>query len=131
MLRSIDVVAAVIEQDGRFLVTLRPEGTHLGGCWEFPGGKIAPAESHDDALRREIGEELHADVHVCDLLLSTTCAYEDRTVCVHFYRCTLLGVPQPLLGQQMRWVAPDEMATLPFPRADAELIRRLVLDSAR
>lgn len=123
------VVAAVIERDGRFLVTLRPEGTHLGGMWEFPGGKIAPDENHQDALRREIREELDTEVHVHDLVHMTTFRYGDQTVCLYFYRCTLAGTPRPILGQQMRWASPGEVATLPFPPADAELIRRLTLTS--
>lgn len=121
----IFVVAAVLERDGRFLVTLRPEGTHLGGHWEFPGGKIAPDENHQDALRREIREELDADVRVGDLLLTTTFSYVDRAVRLFFYRCTLLSDPRPLLGQEMRWASAADLTTLRFPPADEELIQQL------
>jgi mutator protein MutT len=119
------VAAAVIEDRGRFLITRRQAGVHLAGMWEFPGGKIDPAETHGDALRREIREELDTDVAVGELVLSTTHAYPDKTVELFFYRCTLAGKPRPLLGQEMRWVTREEMATLGFPDADRELIRIL------
>ena len=119
------VVAAVIEDRGRFLITRRQAGVHLAGMWEFPGGKIDPAESHGDALRREIKEELDTDVAVGELVLSTTHTYPEKTVELFFYRSTLAGPPRPLLGQEMRWVTRDEMATLGFPEADGELIRIL------
>src|SRR5262245_46220786 len=121
----IVVVAAVIEQNGSFLVTRRPEGTHLGGLWEFPGGKIAPGETHGDALKREIREELDADVEVEALLFETRFDYADRLVSLHFYRCTLCSTPRPLLGQHMKWVPRTELRALHFPPADEELIRRL------
>ena len=86
------VVAAVIEHGDRFLLTRRQDGVHLAGMWEFPGGKIGAGESHADALRREIVEELDSDVVVRDLVLETTHAYPDRTVTLFFYRCDLLGI---------------------------------------
>jgi mutator protein MutT len=120
------VVAAVIEHDGRFLVTRRQHGVHLAGMWEFPGGKIDPDETHAQALRREIREELDGDVEVHELLFDVEHAYPERTVALFFYRCTLRGDPQPLLGQEMRWVTREELGRLPFPPADEELIKQLV-----
>ncbi len=119
------VVAAVIEEDGRFFVTRRQKGVHLEGMWEFPGGKLDPSETHAEALRREIGEELGADVDVGELVLSTTHDYGDLAVALFFYRCRLVGTPRPLLKQEMRWVARGELGLLPFPPADTELIRLL------
>jgi len=121
----IVVVAAVIEQDGSFLLTRRLEGTHLAGTWEFPGGKIAAGETHAEALAREIREELGADVDVGSLVFEIEHAYADRVISLHFYRCTLRGEPKPLLGQQMRWAARAELGSLDFPPADADLIRLL------
>ena len=69
---AIAVVAAVIEENDRFLVTRRPAGTHLEGMWEFPGGKIDRDEAHDAALRREIREELDVDVDVGELQYQTS-----------------------------------------------------------
>jgi 8-oxo-dGTP diphosphatase len=122
----IVVVAAVIERDGSFLVTRRLEGTHLGGMWEFPGGKVADGETHTEALVREIREELDAEVEVAALLFESEFDYADRRVSLHFYRCTLVGTPRPLLGQQMKWVPRDELRTLDFPPADVDLIRLLI-----
>ena len=122
---TLIVVAAVIERDGRFLVTRRQAGVHLAGMWEFPGGKIDRDETHVDALRRELREELDTDVSVGDLVLATTHAYTEKTVTLYFYRCRLLGEPRPMLGQEMRWVDREELPTLPFPPADEQLIRTL------
>jgi mutator protein MutT len=121
----LKVVAAVIADGDRFLLTRRQQGVHLEGMWEFPGGKIDPDESHANALRREIREELDADVTLDELLLETTHAYPDRTVTLFFYRCHLIGTPQPMLGQEMRWVAREELPSLGFPPADDELIKLL------
>lgn len=120
------VVAAVIERRNRFLVTRRQPGVHLEGLWEFPGGKIGPDETHTAALSREMREELDAEVQVGPLMLETTHAYPDVTVTLYFYRCRLVGRPRPQLGQQMLWVARDELRTLEFPSADATLIELLV-----
>lgn len=127
----LSVVAAVIEQDGRFLVTQRLPGVHLAGMWEFPGGKIDPDEAHDSALRRELREELDVDINVEGLLHHTTHSYPERTVALFFYRCALRGTPRPQLGQEMRWVPREELPLLGFPPADAELIDRLVKSGVR
>jgi mutator protein MutT len=119
------VVAAVIERDGRFLLTLRPEGTHLAHHWEFPGGKCQPHETHAEALRRELYEELDIVADVRDLVHEVTHVYPDRTVALHFYACGYEGEPKGMIGQQVRWVARAELAALPFPEADAALIRVL------
>ena len=121
----VPVVAAVIERESLFLVTRRQRGVHLEGCWEFPGGKVDADETQAAALRREVREELDADVEVADLILTTTHAYPDRTVTLHFYRCRLIGTPRPLLGQEMQWVPRAQLATLAFPPADEELITLL------
>lgn len=118
----IVVVAAVIERDDAFLLTLRPDGTHLAGHWEFPGGKVHHGETHADALRREMVEELDAAADVGELVHTVTHAYPEKTVELFFYRCLLRGVPTPLLGQQMRWVPRAELSSLPFPEADRDLI---------
>ncbi len=121
----IDVVAAVIEQDGRFLLTLRPDGTHLAGHWEFPGGKVHEGETHSEALQRELIEELDIVGAVGELVHTVTHAYPEKTVTLFFYRCAFAGAPRPLLRQQMRWVAREELEELPFPEADRDLVRIL------
>ena len=122
----IVVVAAVIERDGSFLLTLRPDGTHLAGHWEFPGGKVHHSETHTEALRREIFEELDAVAHVGEIVHTVTHAYPEKTVELYFYRCDLEGEPKPMIGQEMRWVSRAELASLPFPEADRDLISHLV-----
>jgi 8-oxo-dGTP diphosphatase len=125
------VVAAVIEQDNCFFLTRRLRGTHLEGMWEFPGGKVDAGESHHDALRRELREELGVDADIGGLVFSVTHSYADRTIELFFYACTMMDEPRPLLGQEMRWVGREELATLGFPPADAELIRLLTESAAR
>ena len=120
------VTAAVVEIDGRFLVTQRQQGAHLEGLWEFPGGKCDRDETLKDGLARELLEELDVPSRIGAELFTTTHAYPERTVELHFFRCELLGEPRPQLGQEMRWVSREQLATLEFPPADAELIRILI-----
>jgi 8-oxo-dGTP diphosphatase len=119
------VTAAVVEIDGRFLVTRRQKGVHLEGFWEFPGGKCDREETAKDCLARELLEELDVASRIGDELLTTTHRYQDRSVELHFFRCELLGDPRPVLGQEMQWVRREDLATLEFPPADAELIEIL------
>jgi mutator protein MutT len=128
---TVVVTAAVVERDGRFLVTRRQKGVHLEGFWEFPGGKCDPGESLDACLRRELIEELGADATVGDEILSTTHHYPERSVELHFFASTLRTEPSPQLGQEMRWVPREELATLKFPPADAELIALLSTKAQR
>jgi 8-oxo-dGTP diphosphatase len=125
MSSDVVVTAAVVERDGRLLVTRRAEGTHLAGKWEFPGGKCEPGESHEACLAREIREELATEVRVIRRLLQTRHAYPERTVELHFFACELVGDPVPQLGQEMRWVDRKALDPSQFPAADAELIERM------
>ena len=119
------VVAAVIEQNGRFLVARRLRGTHLAGYWEFPGGKIGDGEALEDALRREIREELNTGIHGLSEVFRTKHVYPDRTIELHFYCCGFEGEPKPMLGQEMQWIERSRLRELPFPEADAELVNQL------
>jgi mutator protein MutT len=119
------VAAAVVEIDGRFLVTRRQQGVHLEGFWEFPGGKCDKNEALRDCLARELLEELDVASRIGEEVLITTHAYAERSVELHFFRCELLGEPRPQIGQEMRWVPREELAALAFPPADAELIEIL------
>jgi mutator protein MutT len=118
----IVVTAAVVERDGAYLLTRRLEGTHLAGCWEFPGGKCQPGETFDEALRRELLEELGANAIVGGEILTTTHAYPERTVELHFFACELTTEPHPREGQQLQWIAQQELRDLDLPEADAELV---------
>lgn len=121
----IVVTAAVVERDGAFLVTRRLEGTHLAGCWEFPGGKCEAGEALEACLEREILEELGCVARVGARVYAVTHDYPERTVELHFFACELTGDPQPLIGQEIRWTPRAELSALEFPPADAELIERL------
>jgi mutator protein MutT len=121
-MNTIVVTAAVVEHDGRLLVTRRQKGTHLEGYWEFPGGKCDPGETLETCLARELREELAVSATIGTEILTTTHAYPDRRVELHFFHCRLIGTPAPQIGQEMRWVTRDELGDLPFPPADAELI---------
>ena len=119
------VTAAVIERDGRFLVTRRQKGVHLEGFWEFPGGKCDAGETLAACLARELKEELDVGARIGRELYSVTHAYPERSVELHFFECELEGEPRPLIGQEMRWVRREDLSSLEFPPADAELIQRL------
>ena len=121
----VPVVAAVIELEGRFLITRRLDGTHLAGLWEFPGGKILPGEKPEDALRRELKEELGVEAAVRELIQTVDWTYQEKSVRLHFFRCVLAGEPAPLEGQEMRWVAGPDLPSYTFPDADARLIAQL------
>lgn len=121
----IVVTAAVIERDGAFLVTRRPSGVHLEGCWEFPGGKCEEGESHAASLVREIAEELDTGIDVGREVFAVSHAYADRVIELHFFECRLTGTPRAALGQEMRWVGRGELTSLTFPPADEDLIRIL------
>lgn len=124
-MRAIVVSAAVIEQDDAFLLTRRAETAHLGGLWEFPGGKVEHGESVEDALVREIQEELGCGIVLGPALLTTRHTYEDLHVELHFFRAALVGEPEPRLEQEMRWVPRAELGMLPLPEADADLVALL------
>ena len=124
-MNTIVVTAAVIEDDGRVLVTRRLAGTHLEGYWEFPGGKCDAGESLAACLARELREELDVGARVGVEVFTTTHAYPERRVELHFLECSLLGEPRPQLGQAMMWASRDQLTALAFPPADAALIQRL------
>jgi 8-oxo-dGTP diphosphatase len=119
------VTAAVVERNGRYLVTRRLAGTHLAGAWEFPGGKCDPHEDRAACLARELREELGVGATVGPLVLETVHHYPGRSVALYFHRCELDGEPSPQLGQEMQWVRREDLRTLEFPEADVALIALL------
>jgi A/G-specific adenine glycosylase len=123
--RPVLVTAAVVERKGRLLVARRLEGSHMGGRWEFPGGKCEPGESARACLLRELNEELGVKAVVHEEIYRTTYAYEDRVLDLRFFRCDLADEPRPLLGQEVRWVLRRDLSKLEFPPADRELVKRL------
>ena len=122
----VRVVAALIRAGDRFLLTQRLEDTHLGGLWEFPGGKVEEGESLETTLRREIQEELGVKVEVGRPYLEQTHQYPDRRVHLHFFECRILeGSPECRQAAALMWARPEEMAGLELPEANRELVRKL------
>jgi 8-oxo-dGTP diphosphatase len=123
--QAVVVLAAIIEREGRYLLSRRLKGTHLAGLWEFPGGKCEPDESHDACLARELAEELGVDATIGAEVIVTEHAYPERTVRLHFRRCEISGEPRAMLGQELRWVTPAELSTIELPEADRALVEML------
>ncbi len=122
----IEVSAALIFRGGKLLITQRPAKAHLGGLWEFPGGKREPDETFEQCLVREIREELGVEISVGELFESVTHAYPEKTVHLKFFICRLLGgEPQPLGCKAVKWTGKSELADHEFPAADANLLVKL------
>ena len=122
----IQVVAAVILRGEEVLVTRRPRGGHMAGKWEFPGGKIEEGETPQEALRREIREELGCRVIVGRRILRVAYRYPGKQVRLDFHACRILdGEPRGIEGQRVRWVRRSELRKLDFPPADREILEHL------
>ena len=118
-----DVVCAIIERDGRFLIARRPEGRHLERKWEFPGGKAEPGESETDALHRELHEELRVRVEIVERLTPVEHCYPERCLRLIAFRCRLTdGEPLACDHEELRWVTIDEAEGYDLPEADAPIL---------
>lgn len=121
---SIDVACAVIRRSKKILITRRKRSGHLGGFWEFPGGKRMGGESLGACLERELAEELGIRVRPIRFLRQITYPYPDRQVSLYFYECSLLeGNPWPRGCLEYRWVWPFELRRYSFPPADEAILR--------
>jgi 8-oxo-dGTP diphosphatase len=122
------VAAALIDADGRVLLAQRPKGKPLEGLWEFPGGKMGAGELPEEALIRELGEELGIIVKAACLapLTFASHTYDDFHLLMPLYVCRRWeGFVQPLDGQALKWVRPKDLRRYPMPPADAPLIPHL------
>lgn len=127
--RAIPVAAALIFRAGRLLIAQRPAGKHLGGLWEFPGGKLEPGESWESGLQRELREELDTEVVVGPLFEEVTHHYPTKTVRLRFFICRWhAGEPRPLDCAAVAWVNRTELNRYEFPPADARLLERLAIE---
>jgi mutator protein MutT len=125
-MNAIQVAAGLVFRDGQLLITQRQPDDHLGGLWEFPGGKRELGETFPECLRRELREELGIEVNVGELVETITHEYPARTVELKFYRCRLLsGEPQPLDCAAIEWIDPSGLDNHAFPPADERLLGRL------
>jgi 8-oxo-dGTP diphosphatase len=122
------VCAALVDTRGRVLLAERPAGKSMAGLWEFPGGKIAPAETPEAALARELEEELGIAVAAEDLapLAFASHAYAEFHVLLLLYLCRRWqGAVSPREGQRVLWVAPGELGAHAMPEADKPLVAAL------
>ncbi len=120
---------ALIDADGRVLLTQRPPGKSMAGLWEFPGGKVEAGEFPEAALAREMREEL--GIELCERcsapLTFVSHAYEDFHLLMLLYSCRKWeGIPHGAEGQQLTWKFPRDMAALPMPPADIPLVAALM-----
>jgi 8-oxo-dGTP diphosphatase len=123
------VAAALIDADGRVLITRRPEGKSLAGLWEFPGGKVDAGERPEAALIRELAEELGIEVEEACLapLTFASHAYEDFHLLMPLYVCRRWrGIARGGEAQALKWVRPQNLRDYPMPPADAPLIPALL-----
>jgi 8-oxo-dGTP diphosphatase len=130
MTKIIRVVAAVIAEDGRYLVTQRRPAAVLPLLWEFPGGKVEAGETDLEALRREVKHRVGVEIDPGQQISSVNHAYEHYTVELHLYDCRITsGQPQAINVHQFRWVESEDFDQLPFTPADeASMTKLLGLD---
>jgi 8-oxo-dGTP diphosphatase len=123
--KSIEVVAAIIRQGDRIFTTQRGYG-EWKDWWEFPGGKMEAGETAEEALRREIREELSAEISVDELLCTVEWDYPTFHLTMHCYLCSLLGDSLHLNEHEAaRWLAPDELNSVRWLPADVQVIRKV------
>ena len=124
--KPIEVAAGLIFRSGKLLIAQRHADAHLGGLWEFPGGKLETGETFEQSLARELYEELGVGIFVGKLFETVTHAYPEKTVHLKFFLCRLArGEPQPLGCAALRWVRRSELDHHTFPAADAGLLEKI------
>jgi 8-oxo-dGTP diphosphatase len=125
------VAAALFDARGRVLIAQRPEGKHMAGWWEFPGGKVANGESDADALVRELREELGVETHAHGLITTMSHEYPDRIVDLVLWHASIAsGEPRGLDGQQLQWVSCQSLGNVGLLPADLPLIPALMAVSS-
>jgi len=119
-------IGILYDTEGRILITRRPEDAMLGGLWEFPGGKVEEHESPAEACKRELKKELGIDVEVGPKIGEVKHTYSHFRMTLHAFHCKpVKGTPCTTDGRPMRWVTPNEMHRLAFPRANQKIIEKL------
>ena len=120
--RKIEVVAAVIFDEKKILVSQR-DGGDMAGRWEFPGGKIETGETHEQALKREIMEEMGIIISVDSFLLTIEYDYPEFHLVMHCYQCTILfGAPRLLTHSAVKWISPQELDSIDWLPADIQVV---------
>lgn len=122
----VEVAAGLVFRGGKLLITRRLPEAHLGGLWEFPGGKREAGESFEQCLKRELREESGIEVQVHDLVEEMIHDYPDRSVRLKFYRCRWLRhEPRAIRCHDFAWIGPAQLADYSFPAADGRLLEKL------
>jgi mutator protein MutT len=122
----VDVSAALIFRNGQLLIAQRQKESHLGGLWEFPGGKREENETFEACLVREIREELEVEISVGELFEEITHHYPGKSVHLKFFICKLVsGEPKPIGCAAFKWVRQQELGEFKFPPADERLLGKL------
>ena len=130
LLQPIEVAAGLIFRNCKLLITQRHTDAHLGGFWEFPGGKRELGETFEQCLAREVREELGVEVTVGKLFESVTHVYPEKTVHLKFFLCRLeAGEPKAIGCASFRWVSKAELKGFQFPAADEQLLKKLIISS--
>ena len=125
-IQPVHVSAALIFHNGKLLITQRRADAHLGGLWEFPGGKREAGETFEQCLVREIREELGVEISVGELFEGIRHDYPEKSVHLKFFTCQLLsGEPQPLDCAAVKWIEKSGLTAHEFPAADAQLLEKL------
>ena len=119
--RRIEAVVAVIERNGKILIQKRPSTGLLADLWEFPGGKREPGETLEEALVREVREELGVKVRDARRLVTVQHAYTEYRVTLHAFACDIVGEPKAD-PKRLRWVAPKDLRRYPFPSGTARIL---------
>jgi A/G-specific adenine glycosylase len=119
--RRVEAVVGIISRGGRYLIQKRPNKGLLAGLWEFPGGKVEPGETKEQALRRELREELGVELENAGFLLKVKHAYTQFDVTLYAYACVLGGEPS-VQGRDLRWVALGSLGRYPFPSGSAKIV---------
>ena len=121
----LEVVAALIWRDGKFLICQRPESKKRALLWEFVGGKVEAGETKEQALKRECREELALDVTPVDIYMEVTHVYPDVTVHLTLFNATADGEPQRLEHNDIRWITPSQIDDFEFCPADEDILQKL------
>jgi mutator protein MutT len=126
---TIEVAAGLVFRGSELLITQRHANAHLGGLWEFPGGKREPEESFQACLARELREELGIDVEVGELIESLTHDYPEKSVHLRFFRCIWRHHEPRAIGcAAFKWISQTQLSEFEFPAADARLLEKLRCD---
>ena len=122
----VEVVAALIWKNNKFMICQRPAHKERGLLWEFVGGKVEPGETKEQALVRECREELNVLLSVGDVFMDVAHEYPDITVHLTLFNATIAdGEPQKLEHNDIKWITPSEISNYEFCPADEEILARI------